>query len=83
MQTTLTISELLPPAVEPGTMAERKRKDYQAAFDGFLEGRWKDAAGLLQRLQGDGPSDFLVAFMNRNRQSPPSGWNGTIKLESK
>jgi adenylate cyclase len=83
MQTTLTISELLPPAVEPDTMAERKRKDYQAAFDGFLEGRWKDAAGLLQRLQGDGPSDFLVAFMNRNRQSPPSGWNGTIKLESK
>jgi hypothetical protein len=38
---------------------------------------------LLQRLQGDGPSDFLSAFMNRNRQSPPSGWNGTIKLESK
>jgi adenylate cyclase len=81
--TTLMVSELLPPAVEPGAMSERHRKDYEAALDAFHEARWRDAASLLRRLPGDGPGDFLMAFMDKHNHTPPAQWNSVIKMDSK
>jgi adenylate cyclase len=86
--TVLTVSELLPPAVEPQALAERDRKDYEAAFDAFQNGRWPDAASLLQRLPHDGPAQFLRAFMDRHQRKPPGHWSqegekGVITMESK
>jgi adenylate cyclase len=83
MLTVLTVSELLPPAVEPGTLPERDRLNYEAAFDAFLGGRWNDALALLRRLPQDGPGERLKAFMERKGNMPPARWNGVIILDSK
>ncbi len=83
MDTVLTVSELLPPVVEPGALRERDRRDYEAALDAFLAGRWQDAAGLLHRLPDDGAAQFLLSFMDLHPAGPPAGWDGVIPLEGK
>jgi adenylate cyclase len=83
MKTVLTVSELLPPVQEPGAMPEQDRKDYEAALDAFLAGRWADASALLRPLRQDGPACFLRDFMQRRQNAPPPGWDGTIVLEAK
>jgi adenylate cyclase len=83
MLTVLTVSELLPPAVEPGTLPERDRLNYEAALDAFLAGGWKDALALLRRLPQDGPGERLKAFMERQGNTPPAKWNGVIVMDSK
>ncbi|MBV9123937.1 MAG: adenylate/guanylate cyclase domain-containing protein [Planctomycetes bacterium] len=84
MRTTLLVSELLPPAVEPGgTMSEAHRRDYEAALDAFEAGHWSDARDLLRRLPHDGPAELLQQFMERHQQQPPSGWNGLLVMDTK
>jgi adenylate cyclase len=83
MLTTLTVSELLPPLVEPGAMPERDRRDYEAALDAFFGGRWPDAGDLLRRLPHDGPAERLRAFMEGHHGEPPAGWDGVMVLEAK
>ena len=83
MASVLTVSELLPPVQEPGAMPEQDRKDYEAALDAFLAGRWADAVQLLRPLRQDGPARFLRDFMQRRQNTPPPGWDGTIVLEAK
>ena len=68
----LVVSELLPPAVESGTITDRHVRDSEAALDAFLAGRWDDARRLLDRLPHDGAGDFLRTFMERSRGSPPT-----------
>jgi adenylate cyclase len=82
MRKTLLVSELLPPAVEPGTLAERDRRDYEAALDAFLIGRWPDARALLDRLPHD-TAIVLKDFMDRQGPKPPPDWKGVIALETK
>jgi adenylate cyclase len=83
--TVLTLSELLPPAVEHDVLPEHSRKDYEAALGAFLNGRWDDAARLLNRLPGDGPAEFLKSFMDAHHQTPPAGWseNNHIPIDTK
>jgi adenylate cyclase len=83
MQTPILISELLPTSVEPGAMKERDRKDYEAALDAFQEGRWDDAAKLLERLRPERGADFLSSYMERHSHKPPADWDGIIDMESK
>jgi len=83
MTQTVTVSELLPAAVEPGTLAERDRRDYEAAFEAFLAGRWQDAHELLQRLVNDGACHVLQEFMDRHGGNPPAEWNGVMVLDAK
>jgi adenylate cyclase len=83
MRQSLVVSELLPPAVEPGAMPERDRRDYEAAFDAFVSGSWDDARALLQRLPRDGASEFLKKFMERHQNIAPTGWDGAIILDAK
>ena len=77
------IHELLPPAVEPGVMSEGDRRDYEAALDAFLGGRWPDAQGLLARLPTDGPSGVLRDHMRRHGGRPPEKWEGVLEMECK
>jgi adenylate cyclase len=83
MRNVLTVSELLPPAVEPGVMPESDRRDYEAALEAFLAGRWEDARGLLQRLPNDGPAEFLRTSMAEHPQGPLPTWDGAISLGKK
>ena len=82
MHKTLLVNELLPPAVEPGVMSERDRRDYEAALDAFLAGRWRDARGLLARLAPDATA-VLRDFLDRSGPEPPADWHGVIVMESK
>jgi adenylate cyclase len=83
MTQTVLVNELLPPAVEPGVMAERDRRDYEAALDAFLAQRWDDTRDLLHRLPKDGGCKVLQDFMDKHGQMPPPDWNGVIVLEAK
>jgi adenylate cyclase len=82
MSSALTVSELLPPAVE-GPPAERDRLDYEAALGAFMAGRWDDARKLLARLPRDGAATFLQEHMARNPAGPPADWDGTLALDAK
>jgi adenylate cyclase len=82
MARALTVSELLPPSFEPGSLPEGVRRGYETALDAFLAGRWDDARDLLSRLPPGGAVQFLTSFMNRH-PTPPAGWDGAIELESK
>lgn len=83
MRQSLVISELLPSAVEPGAMSERDRRDYEAALDAFLGGRWQDAQCLFDRLPADGPSGVLREFIRRRGGRVPKDWNGVMGMETK
>jgi adenylate cyclase len=79
----LLVSELLLPAGEIGAMPKQRLKDYEAALDAFIAGRWDDARQLLARSPGDGGAKFLVDTIRRYPQGPPAGWNGVIVMEGK
>jgi adenylate cyclase len=83
MSEPVTVSELLPPVVEPGAIPEQHRRDYEAALDAFLGDRWADARRLLDRLPADGAADFLNDFMDRHRSCPPGSWGGVIPMTEK
>lgn len=83
MRHSLMINELMPPAVESGVMSERDRRDYEAALDLFLSGRWQDAQRLLDRLPADGPSRVLRNFLGRHDGRPPEKWTGVMEMECK
>jgi adenylate cyclase len=83
MANDLMIFELLPPVSEPGVLSEQNRRDYEAALDAFLDGNWSSARDLVSRLHRDGPSEFLLEYMEANHGSPPSGWGGVIELDRK
>ena len=76
------VAQLLPP-VGPDSLAEPRRMDYESALDAFQVGRWKDTRDLLRFLTGDGPSEFLMEFVNRYPDGAPPGWSGVIELETK
>ncbi len=82
MSGALTVSELLPPAVE-GPPAERDRLDHEAALAAFTAGRWDDARKLLARLPRDGAATFLLEHMARHPAGPPADWDGTVALDAK
>jgi adenylate cyclase len=83
MAADLMISELLPPVSEPGVLSEQNRRDYEAALEAFVDGNWGSSRDLLSRLHRDGPSEFLLAYMEANQGSPPPGWGGVIELDHK
>ena len=83
MTQTVVVNELLPPAVEPGTISERDRRDYEAALDAFLAKRWDDAKDLLHRLPRDGARAVLQTFMQKHNGTPPADWDDVIALEAK
>jgi adenylate cyclase len=83
MRAPLAVTELMPPAAEPGAMPQRDLRDYEAALDAFSSGYWQDARDLLQRLPRDGPSEFLKIFMERHQNIPPTNWDGVVTLDTK
>jgi adenylate cyclase len=82
MRAPVMVSELLPP-VGPDSLPEPRRLDYESALDAFQKGRWNDTRNLLKFLSGDGPSEFLMEFMNRHPDGPPKDWDGVIVLDKK
>ena len=83
MATDVMISELLPPVSEPGVLSEQNRRDYEAALEAFIVGNWSSSWDLLSRLHRDGPSEFLLKYMEASHGAPPSDWDGVIAMDHK
>jgi adenylate cyclase len=84
LDTSLEVSELLPPESEYPQLTDQHLTHYEAALDAFLARRWPDALRLLHRLPTDDlVTDFLTVYIARHNRTPPTGWDGVIALESK
>ncbi len=79
----VAIHELVPRTGDPNELTEGKIRDYEAALDAFVSGKWNVTSDLLRRLPNDGPSDFLRGVMTSHNNTPPENWNGTIAMSSK
>jgi adenylate cyclase len=82
MANPVLVHELLP-AVGPDSLPEQRRLDYESAFEAFMLKRWNDANNKLKYLTQDGPSKFLMDFMQQHPSGPPAEWTGVIPLEKK
>lgn len=77
-------AELLPPQAELPDLDERNLRDYEAALDHFLAGRWSEALDLLHCVPAkDRVKDFLTVFIAQHGRTPPPHWNGVVPLTSK
>jgi adenylate cyclase len=83
MTEAIDVSELLPPAAEPGVLSERDRKDFEAALIAFSSRDWDMARDLLARLPADGPTEVLIHFMESKNDSPPPNWDGVVAMTAK
>ena len=67
----------------PDSLPEPKRLDYESAFDAFVAKRWQDTRNLLRFLTHDGPSEFLLDYLQHHPDGPADDWDGVIPLEKK
>lgn len=60
---------------------------YARALDAYLLGDWKTAARLfrqgLQVKPADGPTETLLAYIERRELKAPQSWRGVRELTSK
>jgi adenylate cyclase len=84
METTLVVSELLPPLDQYPALNDEHLANYEAALDAFLKGDWSTAYTCLHQVPPqDLGKDFLTGFIIQNNHIPPPGWDGVIPLLSK
>jgi adenylate cyclase len=84
MSAELTLTQLLPSVEEDPTVTDEAIARYEAAWDLFASGSWREA---VVRLNGapveDRAKDFLLEFIARHDGRTPSDWHGVIALQSK
>lgn len=84
LDTTLSVTELLPPVAEYPQLSDQNIADYEAALDALIAGKWAQAFELLHRVPPDDQvKDFLTVFIAQRNRTPPPGWDGVIPLLSK
>lgn len=78
------VTELLPPEAEDGSLRDRHLQGYERALDAFNAGDWVSAFDLLHQVPADDRvKDFLTVFIAQHHRTPPPGWNGVITLDAK
>jgi adenylate cyclase len=84
LDTSLEISELLPPLSEYPMLTDEHLEFCERAVDAFLAGRWSEAYELLHRSPAeDLVSDFLTVFIAQHKRTPPPNWDGVIPITTK
>jgi adenylate cyclase len=84
LESSLMISELLPPAADDSTLSDQNVADFDAAVDALHAGRWSEALELLHKVPAkDRAKDFLTIFIVQNNYEPPQKWDGVIPMPSK
>ncbi|MBC7822097.1 MAG: adenylate/guanylate cyclase domain-containing protein [Planctomycetaceae bacterium] len=84
MDTTLLISELLPPEVEGCLVTDTAMLNYEAALEMVIAGRWTEAIERLNAVPDeDGAKQFLLKHMAKFDNKAPDGWDGAFSLDSK
>jgi adenylate cyclase len=79
----LMVSELLPPASEPGAMPEVDRLRYEKALDTFMAGQWAEVNSHLASVPRDGAVIVLTDYIKANPHGPPADWGGVIVMDGK
>jgi adenylate cyclase len=84
LDTSLEVSELLPPVSQYPELTDQHLEYYEAALDAFLSKNWPKAFELLHRIPAeDQVKDFLVVYIAQHNRKPPADWDGVIQLASK
>jgi adenylate cyclase len=84
MDTSLEVSELLPPLSEYPELTDDHLVCYESALAAFLEGRWSEAFELLHHIPSeDRVKDFLTVYIAQHNRTPPRRWDQVIPLASK
>lgn len=84
MESTVEVSELMPPAGTPGVLTDQQISVFEAGVDDFLSGEWESAYQRFHSMPAsDLAQDFLsVLIAQHNRIAPPE-WDGIIRLKGK
>lgn len=84
MSEPVTVFELIPPETDTSSpMKEAQRKSWDEAMTWYLAGEWRKTR---ERLQQFFAKDLFAAILIKemdNRDAPPAGWNGVLKLTAK
>jgi len=84
LDTSLEVSELLPPVREFPELTDEHLGFYESALDAFLSGCWPAALELLHKIPAeDQVKDFLTVYIAQHNRVPPPDWDGVIPLQSK
>jgi adenylate cyclase len=84
LDSSVEVSELLPPEQEFPELTGQNLHDYESALQEFLAGRWQETLDLLHHLPAeDLVKDFLTVYIAQNHRHPPPNWDGVVVLESK
>lgn len=84
LDSTLTVSDLLPPVEVYPQLNDEHVAAYEEALAALLRGDWGQAYQLLHRVPPDDRAkDFLMVYIARHNRAAPAGWGGFIPLESK
>jgi adenylate cyclase len=84
METTLMVSQLLPPVCEDPSISDENVREYEAAVDAVTKGSWNEALERLDRIPvSDRAKDFLMIFVAQHNYEPYEGWDGVIPMQSK
>ncbi len=84
LDTPLEVAELLPPEHEFPRLTDEHVGFYESGLDAFLAGAWREAYELLRHVPTeDLVTDFLTVYIAQHKRTPPTGWDGVIRLESK
>jgi adenylate cyclase len=84
----VTLHELLPTIMQSSSRAwEALDLPWHQAVHFLESGDWSEARPrfkvLSKSIDFGGPARFLLNFMTALQDSPPKGWDGTLRLESK
>lgn len=84
LETSVEVSELLPPESEYPRLSDEHIQDYEAALAALVQGDWDEAFELLHRVPAeDRVKDFLTVLIAQHNRTAPDDWDGVIPLVRK
>lgn len=84
MDTAILVSQLLPPVDQDNSVSDEHLRNYEAAVDAVIEGRWGEAMERLDKVPvNDRAKDFLMIFIAQHNYEPSDSWDGIIPMSSK
>ncbi len=84
MSSPLMVSELLPPEGPESILTNDHVRAYEQAVELLQSGDWSNAFRLLHQVPAeDRVKDFLTVFIAQHGRTPPSDWQGFIRLPEK
>ncbi|MGI9519027.1 MAG: adenylate/guanylate cyclase domain-containing protein, partial [Pirellulaceae bacterium] len=84
MNNSIAISQVLPPADDPGALDAQAIETYERGLDEFTAGNWESAFELLHQVPADDQAkDFLTVYIAQHNRTAPPDWPGFIALQQK